>query len=275
MAAPRAALSVDADRAGEQGAAFAPAEPAWRDRLGTVRNAVRQELVARQLRAHLPAGCERPLRILDAGCGQGTQALALARVGHEVVGVDVSDALLGDARAAAAAEPAAVRARLSFERADVLALGPGFARGFDVVCCHGVLMYVASLRETLAALAGAARRGGLLSVLTRNRASLATSAARTGDWQAVLDALDAREYTNRLGVQGAQAHEIGELRAALARAGARTLAWYGVRVFCDHLPDEPPPADFELLLAAEQQAGEREPYRAVAAMVHVIARVET
>ena len=47
---------------------------------------VRQELVARQLAAHLPAA--RPARILDVGCGQGTQLLRLAWQGHQVTGLD-------------------------------------------------------------------------------------------------------------------------------------------------------------------------------------------
>ena len=33
-----------------------------------------------------------PLRVLDVGCGQGRDALPLARVGFEVVGVDLSPA---------------------------------------------------------------------------------------------------------------------------------------------------------------------------------------
>jgi len=39
-----------------------------------------------------------PLRILDAGCGTGFLALLLANVGHEVVGVDLSQAMLTEAR---------------------------------------------------------------------------------------------------------------------------------------------------------------------------------
>ena len=71
---------------------------AWLSGLGMVRDAVRQELVSRQISAHLSA-LGGPLRVLDAGCGQGTQAIALARLGHEVVGIDLSDALLETARA--------------------------------------------------------------------------------------------------------------------------------------------------------------------------------
>jgi SAM-dependent methyltransferase len=41
------------------------------------------------------AGCS----VLDAGCGTGTLALAMAGHGHRVTGLDLSEALLGEARA--------------------------------------------------------------------------------------------------------------------------------------------------------------------------------
>jgi len=257
----------------EQGSAFAPGLPAWRRSIGTVREAVRQELVGRQLEAHLPAADERRLRVLDAGCGQGTQALRLARLGHRVLGVDISEELLADARRAAADEPPAVRARLELEHGDLLALGPQLIADFDLVCCHGVLMYLPSLAEPAAALVAAARPAGLISVLTRNRASLAMRAGMSGDWNAVLASFDARRYTNRLGIDDVRADEPLEVRRALARAGARTVAWYGVRLFCDHWQAVEPAADLTMMVAAEEQAGRRDPYRSVAAMTHTVARV--
>ena len=103
--------------------------------------------------------------MLDAGCGQGTQAIALARLGHEVVGIDLSDALLETARSTAAAEPDEVRQRLTFEVGDVLALADGHIENYDLVCCHGVAMYLPSLEETVGVLAEATRSGGLISLL--------------------------------------------------------------------------------------------------------------
>ena len=69
--------------------AFTVGEQKWQARLGKLRDVVRQELVARQLERELPAP---PVRIVDCGCGQGTQALRLARRGYDVTGVDASAA---------------------------------------------------------------------------------------------------------------------------------------------------------------------------------------
>ncbi len=242
---------------------------AWRQKLGSVRDAVRQELVARQLRAHLP---DEPLDVLDAGCGQGTQAIRLARLGHRVLGIDLSEELLQDARQAVADEPAEVRERLAFEHGDVLEAGARFPARFEGVCCHGVLMYLPSLDAAAASLVAAARPGAVVSLLTRNRAGLAMRAGMSGDWEATVAAFDADRYTNRLGLEDLRAHEPTEVQEALRAAGARPLAWYGVRLFCDHWPDGEPPADFAALLRAEEEAGRRDPYRAVTALTHTIAK---
>jgi len=108
------------------------------------------------------------------------EALRLAQHGFDVTGVDLSDDLLDVARRAAADEPEEVADRIRFERGDLLGLAPELAGCFDVVCCHGVLMYLPSLADGVAALVRAARPGGLISVLTRNRAGIAMRAAMAG-----------------------------------------------------------------------------------------------
>ena len=71
--------------------AFSGHEGRWQARLGKLRDVVRQELVARQLAGELAPA---PVPVIDLGCGQGTQALRLARRGYQVTGVDASAELL-------------------------------------------------------------------------------------------------------------------------------------------------------------------------------------
>jgi len=68
-------------------------------------------------------------RVLDVGCGPGRHALALARRGFEVLGVDLSPDFVALAREAAAAEGLPAR----FEQLDVRALA--YAGEFDVAIC--------------------------------------------------------------------------------------------------------------------------------------------
>jgi SAM-dependent methyltransferase len=142
-----------------------------------VRDAVRQELVSRQLAAYLPTVTgELRLSVADLGCGQGTQAIRLARLGYEVTGIDLSDELLDLARSAAGEEPDEVRA-----------------------------------------------------------------------------------------------DDPAEVAAALDSAGAERLCWYGVRLFSDHFGPVEVGADLAQLVAAEEQAGCRDPYRQLCALTHTLA----
>jgi len=47
-------------------------------------------------------GIRPPLRILDVGCGNGRHAIELARRSYEVVGIDIAERFLDEARRAAA-----------------------------------------------------------------------------------------------------------------------------------------------------------------------------
>ncbi|GGU79000.1 class I SAM-dependent methyltransferase [Lentzea flava] len=247
---------------------FAAGEERWRARLGTLRQVVRQELVARQLAAHLPPRS----RVLDVGCGQGTQVLRLARNGHHVTGLDSSPALLDDLGRALEGEPDDVRARVRLVQDDARNLA-SFAGSFDVVLCHGVLMYFADPEPLLDDLVGLVAPDGVLSLLVRNGDALAMRPGLLGDWAAARQAFESSSYDNRLGVT-ARADRLDDLTASLADRGMRVRAWYGVRVFTDTAADEAPVPDereLQALLACEERAGATDPYRRVAALTHVIA----
>ena len=231
---------------------------------------MRQEMVARQLAAELAAP---PAAIIDLGCGQGTQALRLARRGYPVTGVDASAELLARFRADLAAEPAEVQARVRVEQALIedWAEQPGWPAA-GAVLCHGVLMYAADPGPVLRAVAGLTAPGGLVSLLVRNGDALAMRPGLRGDWAACAAAFGSAGYTNRMGIS-ARADRLAELTARLAGHGLEVTAWYGVRVFTDLAAgDAQPPPEIDALLACAEQAGRTDPYRQVAALLHVIAR---
>ncbi|MDT0544223.1 MULTISPECIES: class I SAM-dependent methyltransferase [Streptomyces] len=239
-----------------------------------MRNTVRQALVARQLderlAAHFPVG--RRLRVLDVGLGQGTQALRLARAGHEITGLESDPAMLDAVRDALSKEPAGIQERVRLIEGDGRDTGAHFLPGaFDVVLCHGVLMYVPEPDPMLAALARVLAPGGLLSLVVRNADALALRPGLSGDWDTALAAFDSPVYTNRIGLS-ARADRRETLTTTLTAIGAPLHTWYGVRVFTDLASDDAPapaPDDWDRLLAAEDRAGRTDPYRAVAALLHL------
>ncbi|MEU6230998.1 methyltransferase domain-containing protein [Streptomyces sp. NPDC047042] len=221
-----------------------------------------------QIAGRFPVG--QRLRVLDVGMGQGTQALRLARAGHQVTGVEKDPTMLGAAREALAAEPEGIRDRVRLLESDGRDTGVHFLPGsFDVVLCHGVLMYVELPDALLAGLARMLAPGGLLSLLVRNGDALAMRAGLAGDWAGALGAFDADSYVNRLGLE-VRADRLSALTGTLAGIGAPLHAWYGVRVFTDTASDEADvPSDLDALLAVEERAGRTDPYRQVAALLHL------
>jgi SAM-dependent methyltransferase len=94
--------------------------------------------------------------VLELGCGTGRILLPLARAGHTVVGLDSSPPMLARCRERIAAEPAAVRGRITLHQHDV--------RDFDlgttyplVIAPFRVLQHLITIKEQLAFLAAVAR----------------------------------------------------------------------------------------------------------------------
>jgi SAM-dependent methyltransferase len=126
------------------------------------RLAVEMPFLEAQLRA---VGAKR---VLDAACGTGQHALALARSGHSMVGADLSPRMIERARANAQTQGVA---------AEFVAAGFGELRarvggGFDAVLCLGNslphLLSAADLAAALADFATCLRPGGLLLIQSRN-----------------------------------------------------------------------------------------------------------
>jgi SAM-dependent methyltransferase len=105
-------------------------------------------------------------RVLDIGCGAGATALAVAaaRPDLDIVGVDLSPALIAVARGRAAAMPPGTAGpssgRVAFEVAD--AAMPGEGAGFDAMMSRHGLMFFADPLSALARLRDRMRAGGRL-----------------------------------------------------------------------------------------------------------------
>lgn len=126
------------------------------------------DVVETPLREHVTWPAVRELlgdvdgeRVLDAGCGPGHYAAALAEDGADVVGVDATEAMVEEARSAFGDVA-------TFETATVGEALPFADWGFDAVLCQLVLSHVPELQPAFAEFRRVLAPGGRLVVATHH-----------------------------------------------------------------------------------------------------------
>jgi SAM-dependent methyltransferase len=118
-----------------------------------------------------------PGTALDVGCGEGADAIWLARQGWTVTGVDISTVALKRAAAHAAEAGPEVASRTSWEHVDIFEWDPGAER-YDLVSAQ-YLHPPAGRREALFRhLAAAVRPGGTLLIVGHHPSDLETTVPR-------------------------------------------------------------------------------------------------
>lgn len=154
--------------------------------------------------AYLPRlvdfGGYRDRRLLEIGCGIGTDLLRFARGGARVTGVDFSETAVKLARR---------NMELHAQAPDVFALADGAAlpfpdRAFDVVYAHGVLQYAPDPRGIVEEARRVLRPGGTAMFMVYNRHSWLMALSRI--MKVGLEHEDA---------PGLRLYTIGEFRALL------------------------------------------------------------
>lgn len=119
--------------------------------------------------------------VLDAGCGPGSNSIAWRNAGSHVTAMDLSAAMLDEARRNQAAD--------SYLLADIEAIPLADAR-FNLVWSHLAVQWCASLPQALAELYRVARPGGKVAFTTLLNGSLPEL---NRAWQAV----DTQPHANR------------------------------------------------------------------------------
>jgi SAM-dependent methyltransferase len=120
-----------------------------------------------------------PGQALEAGCGEGADAIWLARQGWTVTAVDVSAVALERAAGYAATQGDAVARRITWQREDLLTWVPGPGR-FDLVTAQYMHLPGAEQAALHGRLASAVRPGGTLLVVAHHPDDMPAGTALAG-----------------------------------------------------------------------------------------------
>lgn len=104
-------------------------------------------------------------RLLDAGCGPGVHSIRVARAGHPVCAIDISQAMLGEAQKRVSA--AHVDALVEFKQEDLTHLSFP-SNSFKYVFSWGVIIHIRDAESALSELARIIAPGGKFSLYISN-----------------------------------------------------------------------------------------------------------
>ncbi len=244
----------------------------WKDEQRTPWMQLKYRLVADTLRAALPPA---PAQILDAGGGNGVEALALARQGYQLTLLDSSAAMLAEARQAVLAE--GLVERCAMVQGDVSHLGDHVPPGtFDAALCHNLLQYVPDVPRLLDGLAATLRPGGLLSLLSINRHSAPYQAAFLHhDLARALQSLDDRQQVATIFNAPMTLYAADEIITMLEAQGFTIVAHVGIRCICDYWgtnAEKQHPEVMAQIEALERRLMHISPYKDLARYYQLLAR---
>ncbi len=238
---------------------------------GAIRLAVIEQDFAQVLPSAIADAGSMPLRILDAGGGQGQFSLHLAALGHQVTHCDISEQMLQLAKENAAKAGIEtidfVHASIANLRAQCLA---GERQAFDLVICHSVLEWVVEQQALIGDLQILLRPDGILSLSFYNRHGLVFKNLLRGKRSSILDG----HFEPRPGsLTPHRPLEPLQVLHWLEAAQWALLCHSGIRVFHDYLLTEDGRAmDAPALMALELELSRQEPYRSLGRYQHVMAR---
>lgn len=251
------------------------AERFKRNIYGGLKGDIRIAILQRDLAEHVfVPGTDRPLRILDAGGGQGQFSLSLATLGHHITLCDISSDMLGLAAEEVLRQGLEKQVEFRHESIQVLAqqlkAGEDTLQPFDLVLCHAVMEWVIEPELLLHHLTNLVVPGGYLSLTFYNENGVVMKNLLRGNLGLVLQQ-DFAGYPGSL--TPTQPLSPDSVSQWFENLPFEILCKSGIRCFHDYILDpvarqQAPETTLELELKLSQQ----EPFRSLARYIHILGK---
>lgn len=213
----------------------------------------------------------QPLRVLDAGGGQGQFSLQFAKAGHYVVICDISEEMLKLARQEAV--NLGVEHQVQFIHCAIQDLAEHVNElQFDVVLCHAVMEWMAQPSELLDALINYIKPQGFLSLTFYNLHSLIYKNLLRTNFKKIQQQDFGGSRGSLTPINPLYPEQVF---AWLAELPLDVLATSGIRVFHDYIfNEEHRERDPKSVIELELEFSRKQPYQLLGRYIHVLAKKE-
>ncbi|MHC3478842.1 tRNA uridine 5-oxyacetic acid(34) methyltransferase CmoM [Klebsiella pasteurii] len=243
------------------------AEKFSRNIYGTTKGQLRQAILWQDLQPLLKQLGPRPLRVLDAGGGEGQTAIKVAEMGHHVTLCDLSGEMVARARQAAADK--GVIDNMHFVQCAAQDIEQHLESPVDLILFHAVLEWVAEPQAMLRTLWAMLRPGGALSLMFYNANGLLMHNMVAGNLDYVQIGMPKKKKRT---LSPDYPRDPQQVYGWLEEIGWQITGKTGVRVFHDYLREKHQQHDkFAALLELETRYCRQEPYISLGRYIHVTA----
>jgi S-adenosylmethionine-dependent methyltransferase len=221
---------------------------------------------------HVPFGkntTAKPLRILDAGGGQGQFSLKFAQAGHSVIICDISAEMLKLAERELVSAGLQDRVQLIHCAIHDLALHIEDCQ-FDVVLCHAVMEWVVEPQDLVANLVQYLKPRGFLSLTFYNLHSLIYKNLLRTNFKKIQQENFGGARGSLTPINPLYPEQVFEWLDDLPLS---RLSTSGIRVFHDYIfNEEQRERDPESVIALELAFSQRSPYQLLGRYIHVLSQ---
>ncbi|MFC0180378.1 methyltransferase domain-containing protein [Thorsellia kenyensis] len=241
---------------------------------GTTKGAIRQSIVNEDLslwydsdRAQNIIEKKGYLHVVEAGGGDGRNAINWALMGHKVTFCDISHEMIKIAEQKA--QEAGVGDKIDFLHLEAQSIGHHLSEKADLLVCHAVLEWIAKPAPFIESLYDILSDDGSMSLMFYNADAAFFRNAIMGNFKALLKGEVKRVEHSLVPLYPLSLSQVEKM---LDESGFDIFHKTGVRVFHDylHFPKQRE-TEFEALLALERRYCREIPYVQLGRYIHLMA----